>query len=373
MSQPTRYTGLVDQALAAIKAIESDVVQTVKFNLLQRSVGLWTKADDDLFSAHTAYATECWRAGFPELASVLWEEVLSKEADAADVVLSKRTPADRVHKGAPCYNAGLGYLLGGNLDKAIALISQAGVEEELRGNPGGIRLFVGDHGLTEKAILEPLDAALLVRWRSDYQAICKQPLDLKEFKQLVNWLSQPIENAVQLVASLTRLRILESVPVNSAVQHLKVQVLADAVLTIESSLRHWQSGQTGQLFERMKAMLAALPDALTAFNDAHGRFTTQYPNTDPATGQPNLNKETAAALNWAITDCLTNLAALPDGAKKAGTACYLAVRLRNSLMHVIDRSVDLYADKPKFERVTGIMLCVIRLSQAGNDGSIATL
>jgi hypothetical protein len=119
-------------------------------------------------------------------------------------------------------------------------------------------------------------------------------------------------------------------------------------------------------------MISGVAGVSSAFQAAIGRFAARFPK-DPVTGKLHPDKETSTGVNWAITDGLTAVDSAPDAASKAGAAFYLAVRLRNSLMHVIDEAVDLYTDQAKLARVTGLMLAVIRLTQRGEDGSLATL
>ena len=115
----------------------------------------------------------------------------------------------------------------------------------------------------------------------------------------------------------------------------------------------------------------------TSFDNAHTRFCTAYPRnvTSPASGSsvPNPNREAAVAVNWAVSDTLSELSTAANVAARAGIVAYFAVRLRNSLMHVIDQSFDLYTDQAKCNRVFGLMLAAIRLSMHGDKGTISGL
>lgn len=374
--QTTVLTSAMDQVVGNLAAMEAWVVKTVKSNLLQRTQGSWSQADDDLFAPHTTYCVECWRTDIIQRPGILWETALAPEAEAADKVLMGRTPPDRIHKGAPLVNSGFSCLVAGNLDRAMAVIAQAGEEEILRGNAGGSTLVIGDHVLTEKALIDPIDRQLTSTvWPADFQAITNINLDKAELKRMLNWLSTKgggVAVALQALVGLRRFFDLRSYCTNDATKHLRVQNLADLVLVIESSMRAWQKGCEGlQLEGRMKKRISGLTNVSLAFQTTLGRFTSQFPK-DPATNQAHPDKETATGVNWAITDGLKAIDAAPDATSKAGAACYLAVRLRNSLMHVIDGSVDLYTDPVKLSRVTGIMLAAIRLSQRGEDGSLST-
>lgn len=366
----------MEQVAVNLNSLEAQVVRDLKFNLVQRIVGLWHLPDDDLFASHTSYASQCWQIGLPERASRLWEEVLTKEVESAEAVLGRQVPPDRIHKGAPLYNAGLGYLLAGNLDRAVALISSAGAEEAKRGTGQGCDLLLGSHELTEKSVLTPIVGWIIsTGWDKDFVAITSRQFDMAELKSLLGWLGQKVENAIQLIACLWRLRLMASYPLNEATRHLRVQGYADLLLIVESSLRTWQTSPTlngKQLYNRLENMLGANQRALTAFKSAEARFAAQFPK-DPVTKKDHPDKETAIAVNWVIGDTLSLITNATSPAERAGYACHLAARLRNSLMHVIDGSVDLYGKDVEFNRVAGITLSVIRLSQSGHDGSITGL
>lgn len=371
----TPYTGPVRDTVSRLAGIEAQVLDTIKLNLLQKVAGVWTQADDNLFENYSAYCVACWHAGIPGRSSEFWESSLHAQAEAADTALSKLTPPTRIHKGAPFFNTGVGYLLAGKLDKGVAWIAQAGQEEALRGSGSTHGLLLGNHQLTEQAILTPLISWMTASlWPAKWQSITSRNLDLPEFKSLINWLSLKAENAIQLVVSLLRMKDIESLPKNEAVMHVRVQAYADLLLVVESSLRAWQTSATYagmQLYNRLESMLAAKPEALRAFKQAETRFATRFPKD--ATGNPHPDKETYVAANWVIDDTLTELITATSTAERAGIACHLAARLRNSLMHVIDGSVNLYNDETKYSKVAAITLSVVRLSQAGNEGTLTPL
>jgi len=59
----------------------------------------------------------------------------------------------------------------------------------------------------------------------------------------------------------------------------------------------------------------------------------------------------------------------PTADAKAGLACYLIVRTRNRLMHIIDESSDLH-DLNNQMKLIGITLSVIRLLKAAQENSL---
>lgn len=371
----TPFSGLMNDAASRLATIEAQVLQDIKLNLLQKVTGVWPQADDDLFRAHTTYSVECWKAGLSDLASRFWEQSLSAEVAAAEVALSKQNPPSRIHKGAPLYNSGFGYLLAGNLDKAVALISEAGLEESKRSSSSSHGLLLGNHELTERAIIVPLVKWIEAStWKNEISTITSVNFDLAEAKSLINWLSRRAENAIQLIVTHLRLKLLETYPRNDAVRHIRVQTLADMLLIVESSLRSWQAVtlQGQQLYGRLENMLSANSTSLAAFKAAELRFAARFPK-DPTTNLAHPDKETSVAVNWVIGDTLTKLASATSVAERAGVGCHMVARLRNSLMHVIDGSIDLYAKDAEFDRVAGITFSTVRLSKAGDEGTISTL
>ena len=373
----TALTQAIDQVGGALLPLESLVVQEIAGNLCLRKDGTWTGADDDLFTPLNAYCVESWSNSLEIRPPRLWNLHISPIVREVEDALAKNTPPDRIHKGAPLYNVGVCYVLSGDLDRAMVYIAEAGEEEEKFGRGGGRRISIGDNALSEQILVDPVlrCKALSTNWAADYKTLTGKDLGKGELKDLLHWLSlspQPLLNAVQTVVSLHRYRSLEEMPDNDAARHLRVQALADLVLVVESSLRHWQSAVSGQLHNRMQSTLSANPTVNASFQAAQTRYCAVYPREKPP-GTPNPDRETPAAVNWEVNDALANLRPGSSTAVTAGIACYLIVSLRNSLMHVISKDLELYKDKAKCDRVFGLVLSVVRISKHGHDGTLLAL
>jgi len=52
---------------------------------------------------------------------------------------------------------------------------------------------------------------------------------------------------------------------------------------------------------------------------------------------------------------------------------YLVYRLRNSLMHVIDDSLDIHLDKDKLLQAAGCVFAVLRLTRHEKEGTLKAL
>ena len=85
------------------------------------------------------------------------------------------------------------------------------------------------------------------------------------------------------------------------------------------------------------------------------------------------HRESGAAVNWAIAETFSRLAALPTVAERIGVAAYLVVRLRNSLMHVNEEALDIHNNPKMCLRVAGIVLAVLRVSKHGNENTLTGL
>jgi len=102
-----------------------------------------------------------------------------------------------------------------------------------------------------------------------------------------------------------------------------------------------------------------------AFIEAQKRFNHFLKNGGPS-------KESAESVNWAVDDAINEFDNALNSAEKAGISAFLAVQLRNSLMHAIDDSINIYSDRQKCIRIFGIMVAVIRLSQHCDERSFST-
>lgn len=348
-----------------LKKFETTVVQDVMQNLEQFVAGKWPKSHDDIFSAYTLYVQFANPHLLSLRAALLWEKVLSPMAFEAEAKLQATNPNAHLHKGSPLYNTATCYYVVGDFDRCYQFIAATGDEEE-RNSKGGLqRIVTGHHVLSRQILVDPLIKKLLPQWESDYCAITSKVLDEAELKSLFEWLFQRSSDAFHTIAALHRFVRLQTGPKNAATQHLLVRSIADVVLTIESTLRYWQHDCDDKLHNRMMAMFSTNAVDKTAFQTFQGAFNLKFTT--------EADRNTPIAVNWLINRAFAEVDATGSSVQRAGISAFLAVRLRNSLMHVLDDSLELYSDSLKLARIGGVLLAVLRLSKHGNEGTLNVL
>ena len=338
-----------------------------QLNLAARVLGKWTDDDDMLFAPHTGFVIECLRRRVPLLPVLAWKSEIEAAVVGCETELQKANPVARLHKGAIYFNVGLCHLESGDIDSAFQMFAAAGTEDEKSGRGDWANVLIGYHALSEGLIIQKVIDWIAARsnWAALYEEVTDRVLDQAELKALIGWLASKHEDAIQFLHALHRFIHADEMPVNLAKAHIQARAMADIILVVESSMRRWQVGVHGQLHARMTSMLAVGSVARIAFDDALTRFNTQFP-----TKPPHPDRETATGVNWAIDDHLTYYAATASRATRAGLVAYLALRLRNSFMHVIDGSISVYTDKPKLDELTGRMVAAVGLSMVGHSNTI---
>lgn len=367
-SPAPEYPRSIEGLLRPLEEYERQVQERVKENLSQRRTGKWTDSDDDLFACFTDYVADSFANGVAQRPIALWEQHICPcvaSAEEASVI--------RIHKGSPLYNVGLCCFCLGHCDRAYQYFAEAGKEDELCGRGDRRKLLVGD-GLSEQVLIAPL-VPFVVHWAKDYRDTTNSCLDKDELKRVIAWLTLHARaDAMQLVIALHRLFAVKTGPQNDASEHLGVQAVADLVVVVESSLRHWQKTATGQLHSRIRGhggLIHRCRSLEHGFDRFQSAFTCEK-SAEHVKGNPGW-METADAVNWCIEECERQISQAANGGERAGACCFLAVRLRNSLTHVIEERLSLRSDTTVRSRVAGRMLAVIRLSQHGEEGSLAGL
>lgn len=366
----TEVNKMMNSTVKQLNEMEKLVLDDFKERLKQRVTGQWDSQDDRLFDKYTEYCAACWDGLIPQRATLLWLVEMSPLADKADVEIGKAQSGQMIHRGSPLYNVGVSFFLAGDFDRAYVYMGAAGEADfKLRGGDADA-ILLGEHPLARRLLRDTLYSWISRpgMWGDLYQRTCGVPLSDDEFRKLLTWMRT--NDAIQTLISLHRLANLVVGPKNTASQHLGVQWLADLVQVFESSLRKWQVNAGGQLQARVysdpDSLLKANVPAHTAFKDAENRFCDEL-------AAKHFVKDSSDAVNWVVNDCLTVHSQAADTATCSGVACYLVYRVRNSLMHVIDTSIDLYTDTKKLMKVAGLAFSVIRLSRHGAEGTIGSL
>lgn len=262
-----------------------------------------------------------------------------------------------IHKGAPLFNVGLSFFMAGDLARASQYIAAAAHEYHLTHGSASPILVGG--GMGEGILLKPLYVWLEVTFGQDYTAATKRRLSSSEVQLMIQFLAARQPDAVHCIMSLHRYATQIEGPDNTASRLNRVRALADLLLVFESSLRRWQT-TAGELCSRVTALLKPSAVASTQFNS----LLSSYSKVDWAdpTNLDNMLSAEFARFSTASTP--------PE---RAATVAFVAFRLRNSVMHVLDDRLALFASKRDLERAIGFALIGIGLSMAGSEGQIAGL
>jgi hypothetical protein len=311
--------------------IENYVAGEVEGALKENAEGTWPYDDDSIFHSFGLYAEFCWHRLIPQRASALWVTRLSQSTIAAERRRSERgiQPA-RIHKGSPYFNVGLSMFMAGDFDHAMVLIAEAGEEDQRSGRADASQVLIGNNALSERILINPIANWICKpdTWGDRYQSVTARTFDKAELQRVLTWASARLTDALQLIVSLHRMAGTHVIADNAARRHLRIQALSDSVITVESTLRRWQTAMPGQqLHGRLLAMLRGCTGMERSFTQLHDDFSAHFPAAD---------RETAAALNWTIDEALQRIEDARTTSARAGLACYLTYKLRNNLLHVMD-------------------------------------
>jgi hypothetical protein len=143
--------------------------------------------------------------------------------------------------------------------------------------------------------------------------------------------------------------------------------LGDALIALENMLRRSQQsrGIENELYAQLTEILSVNLNAKREFDSFHHRDVFKWKGR-------KLHRS-PAAVNDCVNEALNRMAAATTASEKAGIACYLAVRLRNTLLHVLENSLDIYADRTKCITMFGCALSFFRIAKHGEDGTFAGL
>lgn len=339
-----------------MRDLGGEVAGQVVANLQQLVAGTWTGTDDELFGPHTAYVSVAVRyygcAAFP---IKLWTAVIEPQVRKAEGLLNRP-----IHKGAPLFNAGLCFLVAGNVMHSAQYIDAAAEEDERRRAGSGKHVIIGSSGIAESVKLRLLYKWLKEVFGSDYRGATGSELTEAEVKSLVAFVASNTPDAVVVLFSLRSVMLLQKGPRSYAVRMYHVRALADLALALESSLSRWQTGRSRGLFNRSRAFLSGNAGALAAFDRLHSQYQGSD-WTDPA------------VFNSMLSAAFSAFDAATLAAERAGVAVYFAYGCRNSLMHALDETLDVFTDLAKAERAIGFALVAFKLAKLSFEGAIGTI
>jgi len=188
-------------------------------------------------------------------------------------------------------------------------------------------------------------------------------LDEAELAALIKQAARRPTDGLQLLLALHRLRKAQGSVQNDWTRYLRTRSLAELLVALESMLRRIQAPFQSELQAQFDQLFAGRPDYHQPFGTFHANFLAAfYPPGGPD------NRRTPAAVDWSVNEVAARLAITPQRKHKAGLASYAAVRLRNTLLHVLESNLQIYQDEAKCLDMFGICLAVFRVAMDGEDG-----
>lgn len=334
--------------------------------LRKRVETTWAGTDDDIFGAHTLFVKFAIDHRDPLPAIDIWENKIAPDVHLAEAYLAKNgSPQPRIHKGAPLFNVGVACYVAGNLERAFGYVAAAGEENEKSGRGSPFPILIGDDKLSRRFLIKPIGDRYFPVWAEDYKNVTNRELNEAEFVVVLKNLAQRPADAIQLLFALHRFLKADLSFENHATRHIRTRAVAEALVALESTLRRSQTKVLGELGKQMEQLIAANAGVKTSFDT----FRADFKHNAPTPAQ----ERSPSAVNWTTTETQLRLASETTTAGRAGIACYLALRLRNTLLHVVEDSLDIFQQKSLCERCMGLALATVRLAKQGEDATLAAL
>jgi len=342
---------------AAIASVEENLRQHVEHNAFPNP--------DDIFGPFTGLVQFSLDRGVPTLATDCWP-ALDAAVTAAEGRLQAKhgNPAARIHKGSPYFNIGACHFVAGDLESGFRFLAMAG-EEDAHGGGNPFPVVLGDHILSRQFLIAPLAAALLPGWAARYHEITAHTLDEAELVAVIKRAALRPTDGMQLLVALHRLLKAQGGAQTDWTRYLRTRALAELLVALESMLRRIHPNHTGELQSQFEHMFSGKADYNGPFGTFHGDFLAGY---KPPGGIDQ--RRTPGAVDWSVNQAIARIAAAPNRKAKAGLACYVAVRLRNTLLHVLESNLQIYGDEAKCLDMFGVCLATFRIAMDGEDGTL---
>ena len=319
-----------------------------------------TDDEDELFGAHGALIKARLSSGDLREVCNLWATKIEPLVASREIALGRP-----IHKGAPLYNTGLAYFVGGDFDSALRYFVAADKEDVQHKRAHNFRVLAGDHPLSKEVIINPIMAELAGCWVQAYDKVCGRTLDAHELINLLLSLASRPSDCLQAIVAMHRIRVSLAGIQNYGTLVVRFRALADLLHLIESFLRQFQN-VSGELGVRLQAVLNTNLRARSAYN-SFGSDLQQWLNTtrhDPHS--PN-------ALNWISVETSSRIAAAPDHGAAAGIATYFCHKYRNSLLHVNEEALDIFNSAKDSLSAAGYIVSMLRLCMYAKQGTFNTL
>jgi hypothetical protein len=342
---------------------EEIVTRNINAKLSDRLQPSWSGNDDDIFGSYTALVAFSIKHFDPLPPILLWENRIAPGVERAESLLASGSM--RIHKGSPLFNTGVAYYVAGDFERALAYVGEAGEEDQKSGHPSKFPILIGDHPLSRRFLIEPIVKRFFPTWAPDYFKCTGVSLEESEFISLLKYLAKRPADAVQLLLPLHRFLKVDLGFENHATKHIRTRAVAESLVALESTLRRFQTGVIGELGSQLDQLIAAN----SILQSTYKRFDVDFRNKWPS----RLQKRSSMAVNWCTTEARSRFASATTTSERAGIACYLSYRLRNSLLHVVEESLDIFQQKSLCEWCMALALAAIRLANHGEDSTLAAL
>jgi len=317
---------------------------------------------DEIFGPFTGLVQFSWSHGVPTLAADCWpalDAALTAAETRKRVVLAD--PTAYIHKGSAYYNIGVCHFMVGDLESGFRFLAMTG-EENARGGGDPFPVVLGDHPLSRQVLIAPLTTALLPGWAARYLEITNRTLDEAELVAVIKRAALRPTDGIQLLVALHRLLKAQGGQQTDWTRYLRTRALAEMLVALESMLRRIHVNFSGELQPQFEHMFSGKADYNGPFLAFHGNFSAIY---KPPGGLDQ--RRTPGAVDWSVNEVITRIAAAPNRKAKAGLACYVAVRLRNTLLHVLESNLQIYTDEGKCMDMFGICFATFGIAMDGED------
>lgn len=339
-----------DKVCEGLSCIEKKIVDEIESSIVNK-VG--TVNESEIFDAYSDYVFFCVNNLISQRATRLWlcdiEPLLKKHSVEVDLF-------------TPLFNVGLAFFMSMDFDHAMIFFCKAGEEAEKAGGNNKQDVLLGRDKSSRRYLVSTIHAVAYGQWSDIYEKATGFELTEQEFDSLIKWLEGNLPNAIQLITSLHRLASVQKFKDNSAANHLAMASLSQLIVILESSLRFWQSGD-GMLQNRIERMLSHNSNLNSEFQSLHTGFCNEFTST---TDRHSLN-----AINWTLQEYLGFIDKQINTEKLASASLYITLRLRNSLFHVLNDTLDIYSNRDALMKCIGAALISLRLSKHGADGTLA--
>lgn len=365
---PKNWAGLLSRnawSVQHLNQMQATVLAEVTENLRRKVDDNAFPDADQIFSPFTTLVVFALERGLPTLATDCWPALDAALTTAEGrMQVASGNPAARIHKGSPYFNLALCHFAAGDLERGFKFLAMTG-DEHARAGGDPFPVLLGNHPLSRRFLIAPVVAELAPGWTVRYHELTNRNLDEAELIALVMQAARQPTDGIQLLLALHRLRKASGAVQNDWTRYLRTRSLAEMLVALESMLRRIHVGHQGELQSQFEHLFGGRADYQQAFGLFHTDFRAIY---DPLGGPDT--RRTPGAVDWSVNQAALRIAGAPHRKAKAGVAAYAAVRLRNTLLHVLEANLQIYHDEAKCLDMFAVCLAAFRVAMDGEDGAL---